>query len=606
MKSLRYLYKYIKKYQILILGTIIFSLIFSFLSAAFLSLIQPLFDRIIFFSRVANAPQFTINTSSKSAALVCLLKYINSYLDFSDPITGLIQISVFIAVISLIKGLFYFLQYYFSSMTALYTVRNLRQDLYNHLWKLDLEYFSFEHTGSLLSRFTFDLLSIEQAISKGTRDLVLNLFLITVFLYILFGLDWKLTLVVLLFAPFIILPIIKMGNKMRTITKKIQNKMSDITVILQETITGVRIVRAFNMEEREFDKFKYENNEYLNFTKKAARITSLQVPVVETIFTLIAIGILGYGASRIIEDHLTSGEFFMYFGTLLSLTPHIGVVSRVYGIFQSGIAGMEKIISILETEPAVSDDIEPIEHTIEKEISYNNIYLSYEPEKPVLKNLNLIIKKGEMIAVVGPSGAGKTSMVDLLPRFYNPTHGNIQIDGIDIRKISLNCLRTQIGIVTQDTFMFHDTIENNIRYGKPDAALDEIKQAAEKAFALNYINKLSLGFQTVVGERGTQLSGGERQRLSIARVILKNPPILILDEATSSLDSESEKEVQKALNFLFNNRTTIVIAHRLSTIRNAQRIIMLDKGTVQDIGTHEELMKRSLLYKELYNLQFIK
>ncbi len=602
MNYLSYLYKYLWKYQFFIFLSIIFALAYSFLNALFLSLIQPIFDRIIFFKTDIAIP----NIQNKSKIIIWLFNYINSFLDFKDPITGLKQIAVIIFFVAVIKGIFYFLQYYLSCSAGQLTIRNIRHDLYKHLWTLPLKYFSNEHTGTLLSRFTFDMVNLEKAISKGIRDFFINIFQIIISFLILFGLDWKLTLAVIVSAPFILLPIVKLGNKMRTLTKKLQDKMADLNIILQETITGVRIVRAFNMEEKELEKFRNENKNYMVFAKKISRITSLEVPLVETLFTLVAVGILGYGGLSILNGHLTSGEFFMYFGILLSITPHIGVLSNVYGIFQAGIAGMEKIISIFEIEPYIASSNDRIDHILKKEISYNNVCFGYEPGKLILNNINITIKKGEIIAIVGPSGAGKTTMVDLLLNFYSPTNGKIEIDNIDIYKINLLSLRSQIGVVTQETFLFHDTVENNILYAKPEASFDEIKQACELANASIFINKMPDGFKTMVGERGTQLSGGERQRLSIARAILKNPVILILDEATSSLDIESERQVQKALNNLFSNRTTIIIAHRLSTIQHTDRIIVLDKGIIQDIGSHNELMTKSKLYKELYELQFIK
>ncbi|MBI4652031.1 ABC transporter ATP-binding protein, partial [Candidatus Desantisbacteria bacterium] len=546
------------------------------------------------------------SAQSKRKFVIWLLEFVNNYLNFKDPVSGLMQIGFIILLVAIVKGIFYFLQYYLSSMAGQLTVKDIRQDLYRHLWSLSLDYFYREHTGALLSHFIYDLNFIERAISKGIRDLFINIFQIVIFAAILFGLDWRMTLTVILCAPIMIFPIIKLGHKIRDITKKMQDKMAEINIILQETIMGVRIVRAFNMEDTETYKFRNENELFLKFRKKFTRITSLQVPVVEALFTIIAVGILGYGGMRILDGHLTKGEFFMYFGTLLALTPHISVLSNVYGIVLSAEAGMEKIVSILEIKPAILDKDKSIEHIIQKDISFKNVNFCYEEKTPVLKNINLTIKKDEIVAIVGPSGAGKTSMIDLLLRFYSPAQGKIEIDGIDISDISIASLRNQIGIVTQDTFLFHDTIQNNISYSKESASMEEIIHAAEKANAMQFIKKMPNGFNTIVGERGTQLSGGERQRLSIARVILKNPPILILDEATSSLDSESEKQVQEALNTLFLGHTTVVIAHRLSTIHHADRIVVMDKGMIVDTGSHDELMRRCVLYRELYELQFIK
>jgi subfamily B ATP-binding cassette protein MsbA len=380
--------------------------------------------------------------------------------------------------------------------------------------------------------------------------------------------------------------------------------MAEMTTILLETITGTRIVKAFNMEDHERARFAKENRRLFGILIKSVRVRAISHPLMECLGGLGIAFIVFYGGYNVIRGEATPGTFFSFLAALLMLYEPVKRLSGVNNTVQQGLAAASRIFEILDTVPEISDRPGARALTsVSREIEYRDVSFKYE-EDWVLRNIDLRIRVGEMVAFVGASGGGKTTLVNLLPRFYDVTSGEIRIDGSDIRSLTTASLRSRIGIVTQQTILFNDTVRNNIAYGKIDQPFEEIVKAAEAAYAHGFIQNLPRGYETVIGEQGVKLSGGERQRVSIARAILKNAPILILDEATSSLDSESEIEVQKALEYLMQGRTTLVIAHRLSTIRKADRIIVISNGTISEVGTHEELLERGGEYKKLYLLQF--
>jgi subfamily B ATP-binding cassette protein MsbA len=379
--------------------------------------------------------------------------------------------------------------------------------------------------------------------------------------------------------------------------------MADINTLLYETISGARIVKAFCMEGYEVNKFDQQNRDYYKVSMKSIKRTLLLGPLTEFVGALAGVLVFFWAGKEVIAGRLSFGIFGLFLGSLLSLIRPFKKLSQVHALNQQAIAASKRIYEVLDTQPQVHDLPQAKELTLAKNsIVFEDVSFSYG-EQEVLKNINIEVKVGQIVAIVGLSGVGKTTLVDLIPRFYDPQLGRILIDGEDIRRVSLKSLRQQIGIVSQETILFNDTLKANIAYGKLGASEEEIREAATKANTIEFISKLTLGFDTIIGERGTKLSGGERQRIAIARAILKNPPILILDEATSQLDSESERLVQQALERLMMGRTVFVIAHRLSTIKSSHKILVLDRGNIVEEGRHQELLERDGIYKRLSQIQ---
>jgi len=442
-------------------------------------------------------------------------------------------------------------------------------------------------------------------VTDAVTGLLKDLFTIIGLVGVVFYRDWKLAIIALVVFPVAIYPIVKFGKKLRSYSVRSQTTMGDISTILMETISGNRIVKAFNMEDYERERFAGENQRLFGIQMKSVRVRAISHPLMETLGGLGIAFIVFYGGYNVIKGVATPGTFFSFLAALLMLYEPVKRLSGVNNTIQQGLAAASRIFEVLDTVPEIRNKPgAKVLSSVSRGIEYQNVSFKYE-EDWVLKNINLRINAGEMVAFVGASGGGKTTLVNLLPRFYDVSSGRVAIDGSDIRDVTVESLRAMVGIVTQQTILFNDSVKNNIAYGKIDQPFEKIVKAAEAAYAHGFIQNLPQGYDTVIGEQGVKLSGGERQRVSIARALLKNAPILILDEATSSLDSESEIEVQKALEFLMQGRTTLVIAHRLSTIRKADRIVAIANGIISEEGTHEQLLDRDGEYRRLYLLQFL-
>ncbi|MBN1475011.1 MAG: lipid A export permease/ATP-binding protein MsbA [Syntrophaceae bacterium] len=481
---------------------------------------------------------------------------------------------------------------------------DLQNQLYSQIQKQSLSFFANHPTGLLMSRITNDVQSVRVTTSEAITSLIKDTFMLIGLVGVVFYTDWKLALIAMIVFPLTIYPIYKFGKKTRKITKSTQMTMGTLSSLLQETISGTRIVKAFCMEKYENKRFAAENERLFKFNMKYISIHAMSTPVMDFLAGLGIAAIIFYGGYSVIQGNSTPGTFFSFLAALLLLYEPIKRLTNVNNTINQGIAGAERIFSIIDLKPDIEDkqnaiELPPITHGIDIE----NVTFCYDTT-PVLKNINLRIKTGEVVAFVGMSGGGKTSLVNLIPRFYDVTLGRILIDETDIRDVTLHSLRSQIAIVTQQTILFNDTVKRNIAYGDIERTDEEIIAAAKAANAHNFIMRLPHGYEANIGELGTKISGGEKQRISIARALLKNSPILILDEATSSLDTEAEIEVQEALDNLMKGRTTLVIAHRLSTIRNADRIIVLVNGEIVEEGTHEILLSKKGEYYRLYNLQF--
>jgi ATP-binding cassette, subfamily B, bacterial MsbA len=493
---------------------------------------------------------------------------------------------------------------YLMSYVGEQIISQTRQKIYDHLQSLSLSFFDHTPTGSLMSRIMSDVAQMQNAVTSLSTGLVKDLFSIIGLLGVIIYQDLRLALISLVILPFAFFPIVKCGKMLRRYSTRRQESMGDLSVMLHETLGGQRIVKAFCMEEYEKQRFNKVNMKYLKYRMKAVLVRSLATPIMELMGGLGIVTIIWYGGYSVIQGESTPGRFFSFLAALIMLYEPVKRLSATNNTIQDGVAASIRVYDILDTPPQITDAPDAVElQPIRESIELRHVHFSYQNE-PVLTDINLKVAAGEIVAIVGMSGAGKTTLVNLIPRFYEMTSGAILIDGVDIRSITLASLRSQIGMVTQQTILFNETVRNNIAYGDINKSENDIIAAAKAANAYDFIMKMPKGFDTVVGEQGVRLSGGERQRICIARALLKDAPILILDEATSSLDSDSETEVQKALENLMAGRTTLVIAHRLSTIKNADRIISMSAGRIAEEGRHDDLLKTDTEYRRLYELQF--
>lgn len=521
---------------------------------------------------------------------------------------ALLKICFLVLIAFIFKNISGYLQAYFLSYVEQGTIKDIRNSAYMHLHKLPMSYFKHEKIGNLISRITNDVNVVQASISVAFLNMIREPLTIIVFLGIAISISWKLTMLALVVLPFSMIIIAWIGLKLRKQSGIIQAKMADITTILQEVISGVKIVKAFGMEKYENNKFMKETNNFFKLMLRIVRIRNVSSPITEVLSTTVGVVIIYFGGLLVLKEQtLSASEFMGFLFAIFQLMPPIKELSSVNNRIQESSAAGDRIFEILDTPPIIADAEDAVEkNSFSELLKFDNVSFNYEDSnESVLKNINFEVQKGEILALVGPSGGGKSTLVDLIPRFYDPVQGSILLDNIDIRKIKIDSLRSLMGIVTQEIFLFNETVKKNIAYGLSDHPMNKIEDAAKMANAHDFILEMSNGYDTVIGERGVMLSGGQRQRISIARALFKDPEIMIFDEATSSLDTESESLVQEAIDRLMYNRTTIVIAHRLSTIRNATRILVIDNGEIIQRGTHSELISQGKgLYKKLYEMQF--
>lgn len=514
-------------------------------------------------------------------------------------------IAVGILIIFFLRGIFFFGQTYLMSYIGQRVIIDIREAVYRQLQRLSLGYFDKRQTGAIMSSVTNDVSALQAALVESMVELVTEAMILIGSLGAMFFLHWKLSLLTLITMPLVLQAINTFGKKLRQAGRVLQARTADITAILQETISGIRVIKSFAREDYETNRFKQEN--FFNFRAqmKTSQLLATLTPVIEFLSAIGVTVIIWYGGLEVINGNLTSGALIAFLIYVVNLANPVKRLSRVYGNIQRSLAAAERVFEILDTEPDIKDMPGAVDlPAVEGHVALQQVSFAYSSGQYALREVSLEVKPGQTVAIVGPSGAGKTTIANLLPRFYEVTEGSILVDGKDIRTVTMQSLRQQIGIVPQETVLFNGTVYDNILYGRLDASEAEVIAAAKAANAHSFIDKMPNKYHTHIGERGAKLSGGQRQRISIARAILKDPRILVLDEATSALDTESEKLVQQALDKLMLGRTSFVIAHRLSTVQRADMIVVLDKGRIVEQGTHSELLASGGLYSTLYQVQF--
>jgi subfamily B ATP-binding cassette protein MsbA len=623
LKTYLRILRYVKPYWKQLIVSIISSLLFAVLSGATIYLTIPLLDTL-FQEKAASPPkqeevteqspvkkeQSDLTPDIVEETTANIEETFREFVFSGSAEDILLKICFLILLAFLGKNLFGYSQSYFLAYIQQGIIKDIRNAIYSHLHRLPLSYFKQEKTGNLISRITYDVNVIQTSISAVFMSMFREPLTVLVLLGIALSISWKLTLFALVILPFSLFIIVMIGMELRKQTTKIQKRMGSITSMLQESISGIKIVKAFGMEDYEKSKFFEHTRKYFKRMLKKVRVGNATGPITEFVSVIVGVLILYFGGQLVlVEGTIRASEFLGFLFAIFQMMPPIKKLSQVNNKIQESISAGERVFQVIDTEPNIKNIESPKKvDDFRNEIKFDNVTFHYEdsPEL-ILRNINFTVKKGEVVAFVGSSGAGKTTLVDMLPRFFDPVEGKIDIDGINIKNIKIEDLRKLIGVVTQETVLFNDTVLQNIAYGLKEVDMDKVIEAAEFANAHKFIMDLPEGYNTIIGERGTKLSGGQRQRISIARALLKNPPIMIFDEATSALDNESEVLVQEALDRLMIERTTFVIAHRLSTIRNADRIIVLDKGEIVQDGKHEELLKqKNGLYRKLYELQFRK
>jgi len=604
-RLLKYLLPLWKRVVFLLICTAIFAS----LSGISLTLIPP-FLHILFGEQNTQVVQDTEEQAhgiplpgplekSKDRAVYYFKKIVYS----GTPMQRLMRFCIIFITLMLLKNLFGYISTYLTIYLEQSVLYRVRSDLYGKIQTLPLAFFDTHRTGHLISRITNDVTNLRGAVVGSLASIIRNGLMTIIAIAIIFLTSWKLSLLTVILVPLNIGIISIISRKLRKGSRRAQERMADMTAVLQETISGVRVVKAFGMEEFEKNKFDMFNLKYFKEYLKMRRIAEVASPSSETLGALASVVILWYGGRLVIAESLDPANLMMFIGAMLWVVTPIKNLSKLNSVVQEGLASGQRVFQILDLEDEEEDSGDIEIDAFRDKIVYDDVSFSYKDGVEVLKNVSFSINRGETVAIVGPSGAGKSTLADLLPRFYRPTSGKITIDGVDVAEIKLPSLRALMGIVTQETILFNDTIFNNIAYGMKDCSLEDVVRVAKAANAHDFIQAMPEGYNTVIGDRGVQLSGGQRQRIAIARALLKNPQILILDEATSSLDIESEALVQEAIDRLMKGRTNLVIAHRLSTIKNADKIVVVEDGKVRQIGTHEELIGEEGIYRKLYRMQ---
>ena len=547
----------------------------------------------------AAKPALTMNEKLKYWTNILILR--------ETPAESLKVLCITLLGVFFTKNIFLYIKNILLRIVELKLVKNIRDRLYQHIQTLSLGYYNTKETGYITSIVMNDVGQFQSAVGVVFQRLFVEPINILTFVTLLFIISWKLAIIAIVILPLAGIAIVTIGRSIRRKSRRTQTKIAEIMQILTETLSSIRIVKAFVNEKEEVKKFTGESQNYFNLLLQRARLDLISGPVTESFGVIIGVVLLWYGGMEVLsKEGLSAEDFIRFIVILFSILGPIKQMSNVNIKIQMGAASAERIFGLLDTPPEIVEKADAVDlGEFRKSIEFDRVHFEYnDDDERVLDEVSFTINKGEVVAMVGPSGSGKSTIADLIPRFYDVSRGTIRIDGHDIRETTLASIRGNMGIVTQEVILFNDTIRNNIAYAQQNVSEDAIRQAADAANATVFIEDTPNGFNTLIGERGVNLSGGQKQRLAIARALLKNPPILILDEATSALDTESEKMVQRAIEVLMKDRTALVIAHRLSTVQNADKIIVLEKGKIIEVGSHTDLYNKGGLYRRLYDIQF--
>jgi subfamily B ATP-binding cassette protein MsbA len=601
----RFLWRYFRRYAAWAALAAVAIVAFAACTAALVSLVEPIFGEVL---KAGGAPEVAALGGGDDqvflkAAADRAYRRLKATFGIDDQNVVYFVPFLFV-VIFLLRGIADFLSGYAFQHIGLGATTDIRNDLYRRVLEQSSRFHAAHPSGELMSRVVNDVAMMQNAIAMRLLDLFQQSVTLVVLLALLLSTHFKLALLCLIAAPVMLYPIVRFGQSMRRTSHRSQERMADLANLVAEGVRGHRVVKAFNMEAFEERRFRQATRRHLRVNLWAQMLSSMSGPVVEVLGVIGAAALLVYAGKAIRAGELTAPLLVEFLANIAFMYDPIRRLNKVNLILQQSLAAGQRVQAIMEVPNEIRDrpGARPFAG-FQDQLRYEGVSFAYERE-PVLKGVDLTIRRGEIVALVGPSGGGKSTLVNLLPRFFDPDQGRLTLDGVDIRDVALQDLRRQIGLVTQETVLFNDTVRNNIAYGRSDLPLDRVREAAAAAYADDFVSRLPLGYDTLIGEGGLRLSGGQRQRLAIARALLKDAPILILDEATSQLDSESEALVQKALMNLMQGRTTLVIAHRLSTVQKATRIVVLEAGRVVEEGSHQELVRRGGLYRRLYDLQF--
>jgi len=601
MRQLTRLIRYVFPFVLhLVVGVLLLAGV-GFLEAFRLVLLKPVLDRVL--NPSSGSENIVLFTIPHTTHTIYLQRFVPSHFHNAWTIVAYALVAS-----TLLKGIFDYCGTYLVNHAGFGMITSLRNDLYNSVLRRSAAFFQKHATGTLISTIINDIERVQYAMSSVLAEFLQQFFSFVFIAAAVVILGKGLAWVLLLFVPFIVLSAIRIGRRVRTTTRRGQDQLADVQNLLHETITGNRIVKAFGMESWEVARFREAANRLFRANLRSVAAAAISSPLMDTFGAIALALMLLLGRARIAHNQFTLGDFVAFFAAIFALYNPVRKFALFNNNFQQALGASSEIFKFMDIE----DDVREKPHAkrlppFSKTVQFDHVGFTYgseEQDARVLHEINLEIHRGEVVAIVGSSGSGKSTLVHLIPRFFDATQGRLLVDGFDVRDVTLASLREQVGIVTQETVLFNDTVRNNIAYGQPHVALKDVESAARGALAHDFIKALPAGYDEVIGERGVRLSGGERQRIAIARAILKNAPILILDEATSALDSESEALVQSALHNLMSGRTVFVIAHRLSTVRRADRIVVIENGTIKDVGSHEDLMAKLGTYRRLYELQF--
>lgn len=582
-------------------------LLFALTSGASVGLVSP-FMRVLFTPHGGAAPALAPPEVSHGILSVqsAVQRALNAFVFTGTPVESLERVCVLLISVFLLKDLFNYLQAYLLSVVEQRIIQDLRNHLYAHIHEMPLAFFHQRRAGAVISRVTNDVSAVREALNAGLSYALKDSLLFLVMLGWVMWVSWRLAIlsVAVLGVTAFVLRLI--ARQVRWQTRAAQSSMADLTTTLQETLSGIRVVKAFTAEPYEIARFRAQTAAFASATLRMRRVGALAPPLTEFLGALAVVAVIWFAGHEVLLSHsLAPDRFFVFVTAVLSLMMPVRSLSNANTVVQSGIAAASRVFALLDEPVTVRERPQAsAAPALRDGLRFEHVSFGYDAESRVLHDIDVALPAGRVYALVGHSGAGKSTLLDLVPRFYDPTEGRVLIDGVDLRDVQVRSLRLQMGIVTQETILFHDTVWNNIAYGRGDIPREAVERAAVRAHADAFIRRLPQGYDTIIGDRGVRLSGGERQRLAIARAIVLDPPLLLLDEATSALDSESERLVQAALGDLLRGRTALVIAHRLSTIQRADRILVLDHGRLAESGTHAELLRHDGVYRRLYEQQF--